>query len=127
VRELTRGRGADLVYDPVGGDRFQDSVRALAPEGRLLVIGFTEGEIPTVRVNRLLLRNAAVVGVAWGHFVGDKPELIAEIQADLERLAAKGFVRPIVGSTYALEEGAKAVAQVEQRGALGKVVLRVRD
>jgi NADPH2:quinone reductase len=127
VRELTGGRGADLVYDPVGGERFQDSVRALAPEGRLLVVGFTEGEIPTVRVNRLLLRNADVVGVAWGHFAGTRPELIAEIQADLERLAAAGFVRPLVGDVYPLAEGARGVAQVESRGALGKIVLRVKQ
>lgn len=72
VRELTEGRGVDLVYDPVGGERFADSVRALAPEGRLLVIGFTEGQIPTVAVNRLLLKNVAVVGVGWGAFVFDK-------------------------------------------------------
>ena len=127
VRDLTGGRGADLILDPVGGERFADSVRALAPEGRVLVVGFAEGEIPTLKVNRLLLRNADVVGVAWGAFVGDKPKLTAEIQADLERLAAAGVVRPILDTTYPLEEGAEAVARLEERGALGKVVLRVRD
>ena len=127
VREMTGGRGADVVLDPVGGERFADSVRALAPEGRLLVVGFAEGEIPTLRVNRLLLRNAEVVGVAWGAFVGGDPGLTAEIQADLERLIANGTVRPILDSTYALEQGGEAVARLEERGALGKVVLRVRD
>ena len=127
VRELTDGRGADLVYDPVGGERFTGSVRALAPEGRLLVVGFAEGEIPALKVNRLLLRNADVVGVAWGTFVGDKPELTAEIQADLERLAADRVVRPILDRVYPLEDGAEAVARLEDRGALGKVVLRVRE
>jgi NADPH:quinone reductase len=127
ARELTGGRGADVVLDPVGGERFADSVRALAPEGRLLVVGFAEGEIPTLRVNRLLLRNAEVVGVAWGAFVGGDPGLTAEIQADLERLIANGSVRPILDSTYALEQGGEAVARLEERGALGKVVLRVRD
>jgi NADPH:quinone reductase len=127
VRGVTDGRGADIVLDPVGGERFADSVRALAPEGRVLVVGFAEGEIPTLKVNRLLLRNADVVGVAWGAFVADKPELTAETQGDLERLAAEGFVRPILDATYPLAEGAEAVARLEERGALGKVVLRVRE
>jgi len=126
VRESTGGRGADIVLDPVGGERFADSVRALAPEGRVLVVGFAEGEIPTLKVNRLLLRNADVVGVAWGAFVGDKPGLSAEIQADLERLAAAGAVRPILDAEFRLEDGADAVARLEERGALGKVVVRVR-
>ena len=127
VRELTGGRGADLVLDPVGGERFTDSVRALAPEGRVLVVGFAEGEIPTLKVNRLLLRNADVVGVAWGSFVGDRPDLTAQIQAELEQLAATGAVSPILDATYPLEDGAEAVARLEERGALGKVVLRLRD
>ena len=66
VAELTGGRGVDIVMDPVGGDRFTDSLRSLAPGGRLLVVGFTGGEIPTVKVNRLLLNNIDVVGVGWG-------------------------------------------------------------
>jgi NADPH2:quinone reductase len=127
VRGLTDGRGADVVLDPVGGERFTDSVRALASEGRLLVVGFAEGEIPTLKVNRLLLRNADVVGVAWGAFVGDKPDLTAEIQADLERLAAEGSVRPILDEAYPLAQGPEAVARLEERGALGKVVLRLRE
>ena len=123
VKELTGRRGVDLVYDPVGGDRFTDSVRALAPEGRLLVIGFTEGQIPSVAVNRLLLKNVAVVGVGWGAFVLDKPDLVGEIAADLERMAADGFVKPIVGGTYPLEEGAQALRDLEARRATGKLVL----
>jgi len=123
VRELTSGRGVDVVYDPVGGDRFTDSVRSLAPEGRLLVIGFTEGQIPTVAVNRLLLKNVAVVGVGWGAFVFDKPDLVARIAADLESMAAEGHVAPIVGATYPLEEGARALRDLEERRATGKLVL----
>ena len=126
VRELTGGRGVDLVYDPVGGDRFTDSVRSLAPEGRLLVIGFTEGQIPSVAVNRLLLKNVAVVGVGWGAFIGDKPDVVARIAADLERMAAEGFVDPIVGATYPLEEGAQALRDLDERRATGKLVLQIR-
>jgi NADPH2:quinone reductase len=127
VRELTGGRGVDVVYDPVGGDRFTDSVRSLAPEGRLLVIGFTEGEIPKVAVNRLLLKNVAVVGVGWGAFIADKPDLVAEIAADLERMADAGHVDPIVGGSYSLEEGAQALRDLDGRTATGKLVLRVRS
>ena len=123
VKKLTGKRGVDVVYDPVGGDRFTDSVRALAPEGRLLVIGFTEGQIPSVAVNRPLLKNVAVVGVGWGAFVLDKPDLVGEIAADLERMAADGFVKPIVGGTYPLEEGAQALRDLEARRATGKLVL----
>jgi NADPH:quinone reductase len=125
VRELTDGRGVDVLMDPVGGDRFTDSLRALAPEGRLLVVGFAEGEIPTVSVNRLLLRNVDLVGVAWGSFVMDKPDVCREIAADLERLSEAGTVDPIVDEVFPLEDGASAVRRLEERGALGKIVLRV--
>ena len=73
VKELTGGRGVDVVVDPVGGDRFTDSLRSLAPGGRLLVIGFTGGEIPTVKVNRLLLNNVDAVGVGWGAWAATHP------------------------------------------------------
>lgn len=126
VRELTGGRGVDVVYDPVGGDRFTDSVRSLAPEGRLLVVGFAEGQIPSVAANRLLLRNVSVVGVGWGGFVGDKPELVAEIGADLGRLADEGFVRPMVGAVYPLEDGPQALRDLDERRATGKLVLTLR-
>lgn len=90
------------------------------------MIGFTEGEIPTVVVNRLLLKNVAVVGVGWGAFVFDKPELVAQIAADLERMAGEGFVAPIVGGSYPLEEGAQALRDLEERRATGKLVLTLR-
>ena len=77
VKELTDGRGVDIVVDPVGGDRFTDSLRSLAPGGRLLVIGFTGGDIPTVKVNRLLLNNVDAVGVGWGAWTHDPPRLSA--------------------------------------------------
>ena len=126
ARALLGDRGVDVVYDPVGGDRFEDSVRSLAPEGRLLVVGFAEGEIPSVAANRLLLRNVSVVGVGWRGFVADMPELTAEIGKDLERLAGEGFVRPTVGAIYPLEEGARALRDIDERRATGKVVLKLR-
>ena len=127
VKEITGGRGVDVLMDPVGGERFPDSLRSLAPEGRLLVVGFAEGDIPTVSVNRLLLRNVDLVGVAWGAFVMDRPDLCLEIAEDLERMAAAGAVDPIVDDVLPLEEGARAVRQLDERGALGKIVVRVND
>lgn len=94
VKELTHGRGVDIVVDPVGGDRFTDSLRSLAPGGRLLVVGFTGGEIPTVKVNRLLLNNIDVVGVGWGAWAGTHPGALAEQWAGLERLLTSGELAP---------------------------------
>ncbi len=127
VRVLTDGRGVDVVMDPVGGDRFDDSVRALGAEGRLLVVGFAEGRIPEIKVNRLLLRNASLVGVAWGALAGADPTVSSEIAADLERLIEAGTVDPLVGAVFDLAEGTAALRELEERRAVGKVVLRVRD
>jgi NADPH:quinone reductase len=127
VKELTGGRGVDIVVDPVGGDRFTDSLRSLAPGGRLLVIGFTGGEIPTVKVNRLLLNNVDVVGVGWGAWTMSHAGALAEQWAALERLLSSGQLPPPEPDVYPLEAAAAAVGSLENRSAKGKVVLRVRD
>ncbi|CAM4239561.1 Quinone oxidoreductase 1 [Mycobacterium basiliense] len=127
VKELTNGRGVDVVVDPVGGDRFTDSLRSLAPGGRLLVIGFTGGEIPTVKVNRLLLNNIDVVGVGWGAWAGTHPGALAEQWAALNELLSSGKLPPPKPAVYPLQRAAAAVASLENRSARGKVVLRVRD
>jgi NADPH2:quinone reductase len=126
VKEITGGNGVDVVVDPVGGDRFTDSLRSLGREGRLLVIGFTEGEIPTVKVNRLLLNNIAVVGVGWGAFWMRDPDYLQEQWADLQPHVESGALNPVIGATFPLEEAAKAVASLDERQALGKIVLTVR-
>jgi NADPH2:quinone reductase len=126
VQELTGGRGVDVVVDPVGGDRFTDSLRSLATEGRLLVIGFTGGEIPTVKVNRLLLNNIAVVGVGWGAFALPRPGFMAEQWADLLRLLVSGALNPPLGDSYSLADAAAALVAMEERTAVGKLVLTVR-
>jgi NADPH2:quinone reductase len=122
--ELTDG-GVDVVVDPVGGDRFTDSLRTLRPGGRLVVVGFTAGSIPEVRVNRLLLRNVEVVGAGWGAWIAARPQDGRDLGAEVHRLAGRGVVRPVVGARFALEEGAEAMRLVEGRGALGKVVLDI--
>ncbi|CQD20339.1 zinc-binding dehydrogenase [Mycobacterium europaeum] len=127
VKELTGGRGVDIVLDPVGGDRFTDSLRSLAPGGRLLVVGFTGGDIPTVKVNRLLLNNIDVVGVGWGAWTATHPNALAEQWAGLEELLSSGRLAAPNPEVYPLAEAAAAVASLENRTARGKVVVRVRD
>jgi NADPH2:quinone reductase len=121
--QVLEAGGADVVIDPVGGDRFTDSLRSLREDGRLVVVGFTGGSIPEVKVNRLLLRNTEVVGAGWGAYAMGKPELNREIGAALDSLIESGAVRPIVGARFPLERGADALALIDERGATGKVVL----
>lgn len=126
VKELTGGRGVDIVLDPVGGDRFTDSVRSLAPGGRLLVVGFTAGEIPTVKVNRLLLKNVEVVGAAWGEWVLTHPGYLQEQWAEVAPLLESGAIPAPQPVLYPLAETAAAVAALDNRAAKGKVVVTVR-
>jgi NADPH2:quinone reductase len=125
VKELSGG-GVDIVLDPVGGDRFTDSLRSLRENGRLVVVGFTGGSIPEVKVNRLLLRNTEVVGAGWGAYVMGKPDLNREIGAAVNRMVDEGFVRPLVGQRFPLEDAADALKTLDARRATGKVVLDVR-
>jgi NADPH:quinone reductase len=118
--------GADIVLDPVGGERFIDSLRSLREGGRVVVVGFTGGSIPEVKVNRLLLRNTEVVGAGWGAYVMSKPEVTREIGRAIGDLIDRGFVRPIVGERYPLERAADASSAIDERRATGKVVLDVR-
>jgi NADPH2:quinone reductase len=127
VKSLTGGRGVDIVMDPVGGDRFTDSLRSLAPAGRLLVVGFTGGEIPTVKVNRLLLNNIDVVGVGWGAWGLAHPGALQEQWAELEQLLASGRLPAPQPEVYPLEQAGAAVASLENRTAKGKVVVRLRE
>jgi NADPH2:quinone reductase len=122
VVELTGG-GVDVVLDPVGGDRFTDSLRSLREDGRVVVVGFTGGEIPQVKVNRLLLRNTEVVGAGWGAYAMSRPPLNREIADELARMIAEGTVRPIVGARFPLAQGANAMKLIDERQATGKVVL----
>ncbi len=126
AKELSGG-GVDLVLDPVGGDRFTDSLRSLAEGGRLVVVGFTAGSIPEVKVNRLLLNNTEVIGAGWGAYVISKPDLNREIGAELGKLIASGAVRPLVGASFPFSaDGAtEALKLIDGRGATGKVVLDV--
>ncbi|MDZ7930788.1 MAG: NADPH:quinone oxidoreductase family protein [Rhodococcus sp. (in: high G+C Gram-positive bacteria)] len=123
VKELTGGRGVDVIVDPVGGDRFTDSIRSLAPSGRILVLGFTGGEIPTVKVNRLLLNNVDVVGVGWGAWWMTRPGYLATQWAEIEPLLADGSLSAPEPSVFPAADAAAAIASLENRTAAGKVVL----
>jgi NADPH2:quinone reductase len=123
---VERAGGVDVVIDPVGGDRFTDSIRALREDGRVVVVGFTGGSIPEVKVNRLLLRNTEVVGAGWGAYAMARPALSREIGEALDRMITEGAVRPIVGARLPLERGSNAMRLIEERRATGKVVLEVQ-
>jgi len=128
VTDLTEGKGVDVVLDVVGGDAFTDSLRVLAPQGRLLVVGFAAGQgIPTVKVNRLLLNNVDVRGVGWGAYAMVRPGYMQQQWAALVPMLESGVVRPAVGATYAMEEFGRALTDMEERRTLGKSVVRVRD
>ena len=123
VRDHTDGRGVDVVVDPVGGEAFDDAIRVLATEGRLLVLGFASGGgIPTVKVNRLLLRNVSVVGVGLGEFINRTPGAQVEIGAGLGKLVEAGL-RPPPPVRYPLSEGRAALESLADGGIKGKVVL----
>jgi NADPH2:quinone reductase len=124
VKEISGG-GVDVVIDPVGGDRFTDNLRSLREGGRAVVVGFTGGSIPEVRVNRLLLNNTEVVGAGWGAGVMSKPDAVREIGAAIADLMAKGFVRPLVGARFPLDRASEALKLIDARGATGKVVLEL--
>ena len=125
AKELSGG-GVDMVIDPVGGDRFTDSLRALREGGRLVVVGFTGGSIPEVKVNRLLLNNVSVVGAGWGAFVMSKPDVIRAHGDEIGKLVEQGSVRPLIGQRFPLERAADALKLLDSRQALAKIVLDVR-
>ena len=124
-REQAPGGAVDVAADPVGGPVAEDTVRALAPEGRYLVLGFAGGEIPAVRFNRLLLRNLDVVGAGWGAFLPSDPSLPEATDRALAEMVASGHVRPIVGRVYALDEAQAALEDLDEGRAAAKIVLRV--
>lgn len=123
VKEFTGGRGADVIYDSVGGDVFDRSLKCIAWCGRLLVIGFASGKIPSVAANRILLKNVAVVGLHWGAYAKHEPARVPETFAALFRLHAEGKIRPVIYRAWPLEEAPAALAALGSRKTHGKVVL----
>jgi NADPH2:quinone reductase len=126
VRELTGGRGVEIVIDTVGGERFPDSVRALAIGGRLVVVGFAAGSVPTVKVNRLLLRNLTITGISMDVYEEAHPGTVRTVNQAVQALAAEGAIKPLIGARVPLHDGAEALRIMERREAMGKIVVDVR-
>jgi len=122
VKRIT-GTGADVIYDPVGGDVFDLSTKCIANHGRLLVIGFASGRIPSIQANRILLKDMSVVGVLWGGYARRNPGFVSEAQEELAALQVAGKIGPVVGKTYPLEEAPAALRDLANRKIMGKAVL----
>lgn len=123
VKEATGGRGADVVYDPVGGDAYTRSTKCVAFEGRILVVGFTSGTIPSPGLNHALVKNYSVVGLHWGLYNTHDPAAVRRCHEELTRLAAEGAIRPLVSERVPLEGAADAVQRVADGTTTGRLVV----
>jgi len=119
----TDGRGADVIYDSVGGDTFDRSLKCIAWGGRLLVIGFASGRIPEVKANRILLKNIAIVGLHWGPYVEREPDRVEACFEALFEMYRQGRVRPLISGVYSLEQVPEALRQLAARESVGKLVV----
>jgi NADPH2:quinone reductase len=126
IKRLTGGQGVDVVFDPVGGELFEQAVRGLAWNGRMLVVGFASGQIPQLAVNLTLLKGAAVLGVFWGAFAQHQPADNAANFKQLFAWHAEGKLKPLVSQTYPLADAGAAIEQLAGRKAVGKLVVSVR-
>ena len=125
MKELTGGKGADVIYDPGGGDLFDAAVRCIAWKGRLLVVGFASGRIPQLPANLALIKGCSVVGVFWGAFVEREPEAFAANMHQLYEWVTSGQLRPHVSETFALARAKEALRRIERREVVGKLVLTI--
>ena len=125
IKSLTEGRGADVIFDPIGGDFAEQAFRGIAPRGRYLVIGFASGKVPSIPWNLPLLKSASIVGAFWGSFFRNYPEENRKYIAQLMQWIAEGKLRPIVDTVYPLEETALGLTKLQERAVMGKVLIRV--
>lgn len=125
IKELTDGQGADVIYDPVGGDFAEPALRSIAWEGRYLVVGFAAGDIPSIPLNLALLKGCQIVGVFWGQFAARDPQRNAANVGQLLAWVADGTVTPLVSKTFPLTEASAALDEIRSRRAQGKIVLTV--
>jgi len=123
VMEATNGRGADVIYDPTGGDVFDLSTKCIAFGGRLIVVGFTSGRIPTIQTNRILLKNISIVGLHWGAYRQHDPGKISEATASLLKMYGEGKLHPVISSIHPLHDAAGALQEIVFRRNIGKVLL----
>jgi NADPH2:quinone reductase len=123
VNELTKGRGADVIYDPVGGDVFERSTKCIAFEGRIIVVGFASGTVGVAKANHALVKNYGILGLHWGLYATRAPQLIAEAHVELTRLADAGQVKPIIGKSLPFEQAPEAIQEVASGASVGRIVL----
>ncbi len=123
VKEATGGRGADVVYDPVGGDAYAKSVKCIAFEGRVVVVGFAGGDIPAPALNHALVKNYSIVGLHWGLYNTKDPAAVRACHDELTRLAAQGVVKPLVSERVPMAEAANAVQRVADGTSTGRIVV----
>ncbi|MEU8825556.1 NADPH:quinone oxidoreductase family protein [Streptomyces sp. NPDC048636] len=123
VKEATGGRGADVIYDPVGGDAFAKSIKCVAFEGRIVVIGFASGVVPQAALNHALVKNYAILGLHWGLYNTKDPAAVRACHDELTKLAAQGTVRPLVSERVPLAGAADAVQRVADGVTTGRVVV----
>ncbi|WP_085992282.1 NADPH:quinone oxidoreductase family protein [Oceanobacillus senegalensis] len=125
VKEITNGKGADIIFDPVGGDTFQKSRKCIAFDGRLLVIGFAGGKIPEAPANHVLIKNYSIVGVHFGYFKSLFPEKVQELHEELMDLYVQGNVKPLIYKKYRFEEVIEGLEALESRLTYGKLIVQL--
>jgi NADPH2:quinone reductase len=123
LKRLTGGRGVDVVMDPVGGDYAEQALRSMAWRGRYLVVGFTDGQIPRLPLNLVLLMGCAIVGVFWGDFIQREPQAAQVDLRDLIQMLAKGQIKPLISGRYSLQQAPQAILELSQRRAQGKLIV----
>ncbi len=126
IRDLTNGTGVDVIFDPVGGEIFNDALKVLAFEGRAVIIGFAGGEIQKIAANRLLLKNASAVGAIWGGYRSRDTAFASEVIADCFDMMAEGLIKPAISDIYSLEEVPEALKSLDSRQTWGKVLVKVQ-
>ena len=122
VKEVTGGRGADVVYDPVGGEAYAKSTKCIAFEGRILIIGFASGQIPTATLNHALIKNYSIVGLHWGLYATKEPQSLKDAHTQLSALVADGLIRPLVGERLPLGAVADGLARLAEGDVVGRLV-----
>ncbi len=122
VKDVTGGRGADVVYDSVGGEAYTRSTKCIAFEGRILVVGFASGEIPSAALNHALIKNYSIVGLHWGLYQTKEPQAIRDAHAQLTKLVADGAIRPLVGERLGLAEVARGLQRLADGDTVGRIV-----
>ncbi|MFE9539541.1 NADPH:quinone oxidoreductase family protein [Streptomyces sp. NPDC006691] len=123
VKEATGGRGADVVYDPVGGDAYAKSAKCVAFEGRIVIVGFASGSVPAPALNHALVKNYSIVGLHWGLYAQKDPASIVRCHEQLTRLAAEGAIKPLISERVPLKDAAAAVQRVADGTTTGRVVV----